>query len=100
MWTLLFFTECSDGDHGFDCVDRCETCNNTLCERFEGNCTHGCIEGFKGHQYLVSGFWNIVYHCKNLFLQIVIIQIVVIDTHIVWFIKIIITWIISLESNK
>ena len=46
--------ECSDGNHGLDCVDHCETCNNTLCERFEGNCTHGCIEGFKGHQCLVS----------------------------------------------
>jgi hypothetical protein len=52
---VLYFTECSAGDHGFDCVDRCGTCNNTLCERFEGNCTQGCIEGFKGHQCLISG---------------------------------------------
>jgi hypothetical protein len=65
MWTVLYFTECSDGDHGFDCVYHCETCHNILCERFEGNCTHGCIEGFKGHQCLVSGFWNLIYHCKN-----------------------------------
>jgi hypothetical protein len=56
MWTVLYFTECSDGNHGFDCVDHCETCNNTLCERFEGNCTHGCIEGFKGHHFSLKYF--------------------------------------------
>ena len=31
---MLYFTECSAGDHGFDSVDRCGTCNYTLCERF------------------------------------------------------------------
>jgi hypothetical protein len=60
MSNVSYFTECSDGDHGFDCVDRCNTCHSTLCERFEGNCTYGCVEGFKGHPCLVSGFLNII----------------------------------------
>ena len=52
---MLNFTEFSACGHGFDCVDRCGTCNYALCERFEGNGTHGCIQGFKGHQCIVSG---------------------------------------------
>jgi hypothetical protein len=56
MWSVSYFTECSDGDHGFDCVDHCNICHSTLCERFEGNCTYGCVEDFKGHKCLVSGF--------------------------------------------
>ena len=48
--------ECSDGEHGFDCADHCNTCESTVCERFEGNCTYGCIEGFAGHMCLFSGY--------------------------------------------
>jgi hypothetical protein len=59
--TVLYFTAYSDGEHGFDCAEHCNTCNSTLCEPFEGNCTNGCIEGYTGHQCLVSGLYNIPY---------------------------------------
>ena len=56
MLTVLYFTECSNGYHVYQCADRCDTCNTNLCDRIEGNCTYGCIEGYTGHQCLFSGF--------------------------------------------
>lgn len=57
--TILYSSECSSGYYGLNCEDQCNTCNSTLCERFEGNCTYGCNEGFKGHQCLSPGLYNI-----------------------------------------
>ena len=53
--TIFYFPECSEGYYGYDCAHRCETCNNTICGRYEGNCIDGCVEGFKGHQCLDPG---------------------------------------------
>ena len=47
--------ECNDGTYGFNCKYKCTTCNNTSCERFDGNCTGGCIKDYEGHQCQLSG---------------------------------------------
>ena len=56
--TIFYSSECSSSYYGFNCEDQCNKCNNTLCERFEGNCTYGCIKGYTGHQCLISGLYN------------------------------------------
>ena len=44
----MLFSECTSGTYGVNCEHRCDTCLGKLCEPRDGNCTHGCIEGFKG----------------------------------------------------
>ena len=41
--------------YGFNCKETCNGCQDKSCERFEGNCTDGCIKGFNGHQCQYSG---------------------------------------------
>ena len=41
-------TECTSGAYGVNCEHRCDTCVGKICEPRDGNCTYGCIEGFKG----------------------------------------------------
>ena len=42
------FSECSTGIYGVNCESRRDTCANRICDRFDGRCKYGCIEGFKG----------------------------------------------------
>jgi hypothetical protein len=42
------FSECSTGIYGVNCESRCGTCVNRICDRFDGRCKYGCIEGFNG----------------------------------------------------
>ncbi|CAC5415244.1 unnamed protein product [Mytilus coruscus] len=41
--------ECRRGYFGFDCSTFCNGCLNTTCDKVDGNCTLGCIDGFIGH---------------------------------------------------
>ncbi|XP_076074456.1 uncharacterized protein LOC143045433 [Mytilus galloprovincialis] len=50
--------QCGNGFYGFNCKTQCATCFNMSCERFEGNCSYGCIDGrYEGVrcQTLVNG---------------------------------------------
>ncbi|CAG2243303.1 unnamed protein product [Mytilus edulis] len=50
--------QCDNGFYGFNCKTQCATCFNMSCERFEGNCSYGCIDGrYEGVrcQTLVNG---------------------------------------------
>ncbi|XP_071132314.1 receptor-type tyrosine-protein phosphatase epsilon-like [Mytilus edulis] len=50
--------QCNNGFYGFNCKTQCATCFNMSCERFEGNCSYGCIDGrYEGVrcQTLVNG---------------------------------------------
>ena len=44
----IFFPECTSGTYGVNCEYRCDTCVRKLCERQEGQCAYGCIDGFTG----------------------------------------------------
>ena len=50
---ILYYSECDNDTYGYDCANQCKTCQNSSCERFEGNCTYDCIEGYTG------------YHCRT-----------------------------------
>lgn len=45
---LEFFSGCDNGFYGFNCELECITCLNKSCDIFEGNCTYGCIDRYKG----------------------------------------------------
>ena len=47
--------KCSTTSCGVNCESRCDTCVNRICDRFDGNCTYGCIEGFKGDRCHLTG---------------------------------------------
>ena len=49
------YSDCTAGSYDINCGFSCEKCVHGVCERFEGNCTHGCIKGFKGHGCHLSG---------------------------------------------
>jgi hypothetical protein len=36
------------GRYGVNCDYHCITCTDSICDRQNGHCTYGCIEGFKG----------------------------------------------------
>ena len=72
----IYFAECSDGD----CAEHCNTCNSTLCEPFEGNCTDGYIEGYTGHQCLAPGLYNIPYISILYQAKIVLFSVLIIKT--------------------
>ena len=44
----IFLAECTSGTYGVNCEHSCDTCVNKLCDRQDGQCTYGCIGGFKG----------------------------------------------------
>ena len=50
-----FYSECSTSSYGVNCESRCDTCVNRICDRFDGNCTYGCIAGFKGDRCRLTG---------------------------------------------
>ena len=52
---IFYHSECDNGTFGYDCEKECKTCQKTTCERFNGNCTYDCIEGYNGHQCLTEG---------------------------------------------
>jgi len=54
-YICIFPTECNFGTSGFNCEDKCDTCNNSTCERIDGNCTNGCIGGYSGYQCQLRG---------------------------------------------
>lgn len=54
----VFLTECNFGTSGFNCEDKCDTCNNSMCERIGGYCTNGCIAGYYGYQCQLTGIKN------------------------------------------
>lgn len=49
---IRFFTACSHGYFGIDCVHKCSTyCSgNGSCSRFTGVCYEGCKDGWSGSQ--------------------------------------------------
>jgi hypothetical protein len=51
----VFLTECNIGTSGFNCEDKCDTCNSSICERIGGYCTNGCIAGYYGYQCQLTG---------------------------------------------
>ena len=51
----ILFSECTSGTYGVNCENRCDTCVGKICEPRDGNCTSGCIEGFKGVRCNLSG---------------------------------------------
>jgi hypothetical protein len=51
----VLFSECTSGTYGVNCEHRCDTCVGKICEPRDGNCTYGCIEGFKGVRCNLSG---------------------------------------------
>ena len=53
--SALFFSECTPGTYVVNCESRCDTCVGKICESRDGNCTNGCIEGFKGVRCNLSG---------------------------------------------
>jgi hypothetical protein len=56
-----FYSECSATSYGVNCEYRCDTCVNRICDRFGGNCTHGCFEGFKGDHCHLTCITILVY---------------------------------------
>jgi len=44
----IFFPEYTSGTYGVNCEFRCDTRVNKVCDRQDGQCTYGCIDGFKG----------------------------------------------------
>ena len=44
----ILFSECTSGTYGVNCELSCDTCVNKLCDRQNGQCTYGCIDGSKG----------------------------------------------------
>ena len=53
--SCMFFSECTSGTFGVNCKHRCDTCVGKICEPPDGNCTYGCLEGFKGVRCNLSG---------------------------------------------
>ena len=45
---IYFFSECITGTYDNNCESQCDTCVHRICDRQDGQCTYGCIEGFKG----------------------------------------------------
>ena len=41
--------------YGVSCEHRCDTSVGNKCELLDGNCTYGCIEGFKRVRFNLSG---------------------------------------------
>ena len=48
VFSLLVSSGCMTGKYGLNCDYHCITCTNRICDRQNGHCTYGCIEGFKG----------------------------------------------------
>ena len=49
FWHVIpVFSECISGTYGINCESQCNTCVHRICDRQDGRCTYGCIEGFKG----------------------------------------------------
>ena len=46
-FNIFFSSECTSGTYGVNCEYSCDTCVNKLCGRQDGQCTYGCIDGFK-----------------------------------------------------
>ena len=74
---LLYFcvSECPNGTYGMNCNETCRTCTNTYCDTLRGNCTEGCVDGFKGdlckqrksYVLLERNICSLKYHYTNMF---------------------------------
>jgi hypothetical protein len=49
------FSECTSGTYGDNCEYSCDTCVRKLCDIEDGQCTHGCIDGFNGDRCQFPG---------------------------------------------
>lgn len=45
---VYLFSECITGTYGINCESQCDTCVHRICDKRDGKCIYGCIEGFKG----------------------------------------------------
>ena len=55
----ILFSECTSGTYGVNCENSCDTCVNKLCDREDGHCTYGCIEGFNGDSCQFPGILSL-----------------------------------------
>ena len=57
-----FYSECITSSYGVNCESRCycDTCVNIITDKFDGNCTYGSIEGFKGDRCHLTGITILV----------------------------------------
>jgi hypothetical protein len=51
----ILLAECTSGTYGVNCENSCDTCVNKLCDRQDGQCTYGCIDGLKGENCQFPG---------------------------------------------
>ena len=49
LFSLLISSGCFTGRYGVNCESHCNTYINKICNRQDGHCIYGCIEGFKGN---------------------------------------------------
>jgi hypothetical protein len=43
-----WLSECITGRYGINGESHCHTCVNKICDRLDGSCSHGGIDGFRG----------------------------------------------------
>ena len=51
----IYFLECTSGKYGVNCEYSRDTCVNNICDRHNGQCTYGCIDGLKGENCQFPG---------------------------------------------
>ena len=52
---LNIFSQCVSGTYGINCESRCDTCVNKVCDRHDGQCKYGCIDGYEGDRCQLPG---------------------------------------------
>jgi hypothetical protein len=67
FWFSFLLSECNTtGRYGINSESHCHTCVNKICDKLDGNCTHGCIDGFREGGCHITGYRLYILDCSSL----------------------------------